>query len=133
MNCHLVHFRGSSVPTSTLPPRDPPPALWPTSGEWSGSWIALPLSWLPNWRKKTRCLFPLETTCYESVGYVMSSILPPPPNTQKKCEQYWPSYGSTTYGNVQVTLKEAENLAEYSIRTFSVSPVSVLPWIPVSS
>ena len=43
-----------------------------------------------------------------------------------KCHQYWPSYGTTTYGNVQVTLKEVENLAEYSIRTFNVSPVSYL-------
>jgi len=41
-----------------------------------------------------------------------------------KCHQYWPSYGTTTYGNIQVTLKEVENLAEYSIRTFTVSPVS---------
>ncbi|CAI8013028.1 Receptor-type tyrosine-protein phosphatase F [Geodia barretti] len=43
---------------------------------------------------------------------------------KRKCEQYWPSYGSTTYGNVQVTLKEAENLAEYSIRTFSITPLA---------
>jgi len=43
---------------------------------------------------------------------------------QIKCHQYWPSYGTTTYGNIQVTLKEVENLAEYSIRTFNVSPVS---------
>ena len=47
---------------------------------------------------------------------------------QIKCHQYWPSYGTTTYGNIQVTLKEVENLAEYSIRTFNVSPVS---WSPV--
>lgn len=43
---------------------------------------------------------------------------------QVKCHQYWPSYGTTTYGNIQVTLKEVENLAEYSIRTFTISPVS---------
>ncbi len=49
---------------------------------------------------------------------------PPPP--QVKCHQYWPSYGTTTYGNIQVTLKEVENLAEYSIRTFTVTPVSAL-------
>ena len=41
-----------------------------------------------------------------------------------KCHQYWPSYGSTTYGHIKVTLKEVENLAEYSIRTFSVTPIS---------
>ena len=52
---------------------------------------------------------------------------------QVKCNQYWPSYGTTTYGNVQVSLKEVENLAEYSIRTFNVSPVSGVlcgtPWL----
>ncbi|XP_064386192.1 receptor-type tyrosine-protein phosphatase F-like [Halichondria panicea] len=41
-----------------------------------------------------------------------------------KCHQYWPSYGTTTYGNIQVTLKEVENLAEYSIRTFTVTPLA---------
>ena len=43
-----------------------------------------------------------------------------------KCHQYWPSYGTTTYGNIQVTLKNVENLAEYSIRTFNVTPVGGL-------
>ena len=59
-----------------------------------------------------------------SLPYPPSPPPSPSPPVQVKCNQYWPSYGSTTYGNVQVTLKEAENLAEYSIRTFSVSPVS---------
>ena len=66
----------------------------------------------------------LRLPVIESVDYVVFPTLHT--SLQKKCEQYWPSYGSTTYGNVQVTLKEAENLAEYSIRTFSVSPVSTL-------
>ena len=44
--------------------------------------------------------------------------------SQIKCHQYWPSYGSMVYGNLQVTLREVENLADYSIRTFQVAQVS---------
>ena len=45
---------------------------------------------------------------------------------QIKCHQYWPSYGSMVYGNLQVTLREVENLADYSIRTFHISQVHML-------
>lgn len=41
-----------------------------------------------------------------------------------KCHQYWPSYGSAMYGSFQVTLRDVENLAEYSVRSFSVQPVA---------
>ena len=54
--------------------------------------------------------------CCFDLLYLISTL-------QVKCNQYWPSYGTTTYGSLQVTLKEVENLAEYSIRTFNVSPV----------
>ena len=36
-----------------------------------------------------------------------------PRQTEVKCHQYWPSEGSSTYGNLEVTLKEVENLKEY--------------------
>ncbi|CAB3404167.1 unnamed protein product [Caenorhabditis bovis] len=34
-----------------------------------------------------------------------------------KCDQYWPSRGSATYGDVQVTLLETVQLAHYTMRT----------------
>lgn len=45
---------------------------------------------------------------------------------QIKCHQYWPSYGASNYGNLQVTLKEIENIVDYSIRTFQLQPVGVV-------
>ncbi|XP_035710661.1 tyrosine-protein phosphatase Lar isoform X4 [Folsomia candida] len=37
-----------------------------------------------------------------------------------KCDQYWPSRGSETYGEVTVTLREVQELATYCIRSFIV-------------
>ncbi|XP_074524005.1 protein tyrosine phosphatase receptor type Fa isoform X2 [Halichoeres trimaculatus] len=37
-----------------------------------------------------------------------------------KCDQYWPSRGTQTYGMIQVTLLETVELATYSLRTFSL-------------
>uniref|UniRef100_A0A1B0GN65 Uncharacterized protein n=1 Tax=Phlebotomus papatasi TaxID=29031 RepID=A0A1B0GN65_PHLPP len=37
-----------------------------------------------------------------------------------KCDQYWPSRGSETYGQLTVTISETQELATYSIRTFQV-------------
>ncbi|XP_061680646.1 protein tyrosine phosphatase receptor type Fa isoform X3 [Syngnathoides biaculeatus] len=37
-----------------------------------------------------------------------------------KCEQYWPSRGTETYGTIQVTLLDAVDLATYSLRTFAL-------------
>ncbi|XP_077463802.1 protein tyrosine phosphatase receptor type Fa [Stigmatopora argus] len=37
-----------------------------------------------------------------------------------KCEQYWPTRGTQTYGPVQVTLLETTDLATYSIRNFAL-------------
>ena len=61
-------------------------------------------------------------TCNSSLSLSFSHSLSLP--IQLKCHQYWPNYGSTTYGSIQVTLKGVENLAEYSIRTFQITPVS---------
>ena len=35
-----------------------------------------------------------------------------------KCDQYWPSRGTSTYGNISVTLDDTLELAHYTIRTF---------------
>uniref|UniRef100_A0A8C5NFU1 Receptor-type tyrosine-protein phosphatase F n=1 Tax=Gouania willdenowi TaxID=441366 RepID=A0A8C5NFU1_GOUWI len=37
-----------------------------------------------------------------------------------KCDQYWPSRGTETYGMIQVTMLDTVELAAYSIRTFGL-------------
>ncbi|KAL5278678.1 PTPRD family protein [Megaselia abdita] len=37
-----------------------------------------------------------------------------------KCDQYWPSRGTETYGNLFVTITETQELSTYSIRTFQI-------------
>ncbi|XP_047444202.1 protein tyrosine phosphatase receptor type Fa isoform X16 [Mugil cephalus] len=37
-----------------------------------------------------------------------------------KCDQYWPSRGTETYGMIQVTMLDTVELATYSVRTFSL-------------
>ncbi|KAG7456890.1 hypothetical protein MATL_G00240710 [Megalops atlanticus] len=37
-----------------------------------------------------------------------------------KCDQYWPSRGTETYGMIQVTLLDTIELATFSVRTFSL-------------
>ncbi|XP_040216831.1 receptor-type tyrosine-protein phosphatase F isoform X5 [Rana temporaria] len=37
-----------------------------------------------------------------------------------KCDQYWPSRGSETYGMIQVTLLDTVELATYTVRTFAL-------------
>ncbi|XP_046900399.1 protein tyrosine phosphatase receptor type Db [Hypomesus transpacificus] len=37
-----------------------------------------------------------------------------------KCDQYWPSRGTETYGLIQVTLLDTVELATYSVRTFAL-------------
>ena len=39
---------------------------------------------------------------------------------KKKCEQYWPESGSTTYGPFKVTLTENQVFANFTIRTLQV-------------
>ena len=69
-----------------------------------------------------------ESNCHCSCYWKCGVCYPPPPSSQKKCERYWPSCGTTTYGNVQVTITDALNHAEYFIRTFSISLVSAIPY-----
>ena len=40
--------------------------------------------------------------------------------TRIKCDQYWPSKGTETYGDIEVTLTNYEELATYCIRTFTL-------------
>ncbi|XP_065069850.1 receptor-type tyrosine-protein phosphatase S-like isoform X1 [Rhopilema esculentum] len=39
---------------------------------------------------------------------------------KKKCSQYWPDFGSETYGKVTVSLISIQNYVDYAIRCFSV-------------
>uniref|UniRef100_A0A4W5LXT8 protein-tyrosine-phosphatase n=1 Tax=Hucho hucho TaxID=62062 RepID=A0A4W5LXT8_9TELE len=39
---------------------------------------------------------------------------------QVKCDQYWPTRGTETYGLIQVTLLDTVELATYSVRTFAL-------------
>jgi len=40
--------------------------------------------------------------------------------TRIKCDQYWPTRGSETYGQMTVTISDVQELATYCIRTFHV-------------
>lgn len=42
---------------------------------------------------------------------------------QVKCDQYWPTRGTETYGLVQVTLLDTVELATYCVRTFALFKV----------
>lgn len=42
---------------------------------------------------------------------------------QVKCDQYWPSRGTETYGLIQVTLLDTVELATYCVRTFALYKV----------
>ena len=44
---------------------------------------------------------------------------------QHKCEQYWPDKGSKQYGDIEVTAEDFEQLADYTVRTFSMARVGV--------
>ncbi|XP_064477479.1 tyrosine-protein phosphatase Lar-like isoform X1 [Ornithodoros turicata] len=70
---------------------------------------------------------PLPETCGDfwrmtweqhSVTIVMMTRLEE--RTRIKCDQYWPSRGSETYGIMEVTLEDVQELATYCIRTFSL-------------
>lgn len=50
-------------------------------------------------------------------------MAPPPSSLQVKCDQYWPTRGSETYGLIQVTLLDTVELAAYSVRTFALYKV----------
>jgi protein tyrosine phosphatase len=37
-----------------------------------------------------------------------------------KCEQYWPDHGSKMYGDIKVDIKDVEQLADFTLRTFDI-------------
>lgn len=45
---------------------------------------------------------------------------------QNKCDQYWPSRGTETYGLMQVSLLDTVELATYCVRTFALFKVMKL-------
>ena len=54
---------------------------------------------------------------------------PGPP--QVKCDQYWPTRGTETYGLIQVTLLDTVELATYSVRTFALYKVGRTHTTPI--
>ena len=40
---------------------------------------------------------------------------------RKKCEQYWPNFGTTDYGPYSVTLAEQKIRADYTIRKLTLT------------
>lgn len=40
-----------------------------------------------------------------------------------KCDLYWPTRGSHTYGHIVVSLKDTQELAHYTVRTFTLQRV----------
>ena len=45
--------------------------------------------------------------------------------TRIKCDQYWPTRGTETYGPISITITDVQELATYCIRTFQVNQYSV--------
>ena len=46
--------------------------------------------------------------------------------TRIKCDQYWPTRGTDTYGAMTVTITDVQELATYCIRTFQIHKVSLI-------
>jgi netrin-G3 ligand len=44
---------------------------------------------------------------------------------RKKCDQYWPTRGTETYGMMTVTITATQELATYTIRTFQLTKTGV--------
>ena len=61
--------------------------------------------------------------CHSSCIVMMTKL---EERNRLKCDQYWPSRGSETYGSIQVTLVDSLELASYSLRTFSIAWVNFL-------
>lgn len=74
--------------------------------------ISVPFYW--SW-KQTRQ--PRKLPGY-SVSPMLHRSLP-----QVKCDQYWPTRGTETYGLIQVTLLDTVELATYCVRTFALFKV----------
>lgn len=76
------------------------------------------------------CQGPLQDTfadfwrmCWElrSATIVMMTKLEE--RTRIKCDQYWPTRGTDTYGAMTITITDVQELATYCIRTFQIHKV----------
>ena len=56
-------------------------------------------------------------------GSPTPTLLTPVQRLQVKCDQYWPTRGTETYGLIQVTLLDTVELATYCVRTFALFKV----------
>lgn len=61
---------------------------------------------------------PPQRSCHSNLCLPLSSS-----HLQIKCDQYWPSRGTETYGMTQVTLLDTIELATFCVRTFSLHKV----------
>lgn len=55
------------------------------------------------------------------------------PSLQVKCDQYWPTRGTETYGLIQVTLLDTVELATYCVRTFALFKVRTICRLAVAT
>ncbi len=74
---------------------------------------------------------PLQSTCgdfwrmvWEASSTVIVMLTRLEERMRKKCDQYWPSRGSESYGAMTVTITATQELATYTIRTFQLTKSS---------
>ncbi|XP_074033779.1 tyrosine-protein phosphatase Lar isoform X2 [Leptinotarsa decemlineata] len=58
--------------------------------------------------------------CWELRSYTLVMMTKLEERTRIKCDQYWPTRGTETYGSMSVTISEVQELATYCIRTFQL-------------
>ncbi|CAH1184278.1 unnamed protein product [Phyllotreta striolata] len=58
--------------------------------------------------------------CWELRSAVLVMMTKLEERTRIKCDQYWPTRGTETYGSMHVTTTEVQELATYSIRSFHI-------------
>lgn len=75
---------------------------------------------------------PLQNTCgdfwrmvWEASSTVIVMLTRLEERMRKKCDQYWPSRGTETYGMMTVTITATQELATYTIRTFQLTKTGV--------
>lgn len=71
------------------------------------------------------CVLSPLTKCAQTLTCSFASVTSPSLlPLQVKCDQYWPTRGTETYGLIQVTLLDTVELATYSVRTFALYKVT---------
>lgn len=74
------------------------------------------------------CLPLLPQICTHTLTLICKLLSFSPFRLQVKCDQYWPTRGTETYGLIQVTLLDTVELATYSVRTFALYKVKCSVW-----